>query len=37
LLNTRGSDGIEAGELHRRVRDLVQVCDEALLPQEKLF
>ena len=37
LLNTRGSDGVEAGEIRRRVRDLVQVCDEALLPQEKLF
>ena len=37
LLNTRGADGVEAGELRRRVRDLVQVCDEALLPQEKLF
>jgi cell division protein ZapA len=37
LLSTRGSDGVEAGELRRRVRDLLQVCDEALLPQEKLF
>jgi hypothetical protein len=37
LLNNRGSDGVEAGEIRRRVRDLVQVCDEALLPQEKLF
>lgn len=37
LLNTRGSDGVEAGEIRRRVRDLVHVCDEALLPQEKLF
>ena len=37
LLTTRGSDGVEAGELRRRVRDLLQVCDEALLPQEKLF
>jgi hypothetical protein len=36
-LTTRGSDGVEAGELRRRVRDLLQVCDEALLPQEKLF
>ena len=36
-LSTRGSDGVEAGELRRRVRDLLQVCDEALLPQEKLF
>ena len=37
FLSTRGSDGVEAGELRRRVRDLLQVCDEALLPQEKLF
>lgn len=37
LLNTRGSDGVEVGEIRRRVRDLAQVCDEALLPQEKLF
>ena len=37
LLSTRGSDGVAAGELRRRVRDLLQVCDEALLPQEKLF
>jgi cell division protein ZapA len=37
LLNTRGSDGVETGEIRRRVRDLVHVCDEALLPQEKLF
>jgi len=37
LLTNRGSDGVEVGEIRRRVRDLVQVCDEALLPQEKLF
>ena len=37
LLYSRGSDGVEVGEIRRRVRDLVQVCDEALLPQEKLF
>lgn len=37
LLNAKGADGIEAGELRQRVRDMLQVCDEALLPQEKLF
>ncbi len=37
LLSTRGSDGVEVGEIRRRVRDLMQVCDDALLPQEKLF
>ena len=37
LLNEKGSDGVEVGELRRRVRDMLQVCDEALLPQEKLF
>lgn len=37
LLGAKGADGIEAGELRRRVRDMLQVCDEALLPQEKLF
>ncbi len=37
LLTTRGSDGVETGEMRRRVRDLLQVCDDALLPQEKLF
>lgn len=37
LLNEKGADGVEVGELRRRVRDMLQVCDEALLPQEKLF
>ena len=37
LLNSRGTDGIEAGEIRRRVSDLMHLCDEALLPQEKLF
>lgn len=32
-----GNSGVDAAELRRRVTDLVQVCDEALLPQEKLF
>lgn len=37
LLNEQGADGVEVGELRRRVRDMLQVCDDALLPQEKLF
>lgn len=41
LLNAKGADGVEAGDessnIGRRIRDLLQVCDEALLPQEKLF
>ena len=37
LLNAKGADGVEAGDMRRRIRDLLQVCDDALLPQEKLF
>jgi cell division protein ZapA len=37
LLNNRGRDGVEVGEMRRRVRDLMPVCDEALLPQDQLF
>ena len=37
LLSAKGGDGIQTGELRRRLGDLLQVCDEALLPQEKLF
>ncbi len=37
LLSAKGADGVEVGELRRRVRDMLHVCDEALLPQEKLF
>lgn len=37
LLSAKGSDGVQVGELRRRLGDLLQVCDEALLPQEKLF
>ena len=37
LLNANGADGVEAGDMRRRIRDMLQVCDEALLPQEKLF
>ena len=37
LFNTRDGAGVEVGELRRRLRELLQTCDEALLPQEKLF
>jgi hypothetical protein len=37
LFSAKSADGIELGELRRRVQDLLQSCDEALLPQEKLF
>ncbi|MBA2411244.1 MAG: cell division protein ZapA [Pseudomonadota bacterium] len=37
LAAAKVGDGVEAGEVSRRVRAMLQVCDEALLPQEKLF
>ncbi len=37
LLGAKGADGVELGELRTRVRDMLQICDDALLPQEKLF
>lgn len=44
LLNAKGADGVnavnagdESSNISRRIRDMLQVCDEALLPQEKLF
>ncbi len=37
LLNTQSTDGIDGADVRRRVSDMLQVCDEALLPQEKLF
>lgn len=37
LMSLRSGDGIDTGDLRRRVTDMLQVCDEALLPQEKLF
>jgi cell division protein ZapA len=37
LFTARNGAGLEVGEIRRRLRDMVQVCDEALLPQEKLF
>jgi len=37
LFSARSADGVDVGALRRRARDMVQACDEALLPQEKLF
>jgi len=37
LFTARNGEGLEVGEIRRRLRDMLQVCDEALLPQEKLF
>jgi cell division protein ZapA len=37
LASARSADGVELGDLRRRVREMLQSCDEALLPQEKLF
>ena len=37
LFSAKDGTGIEIGELRRRLHDLLQTCDEALLPQEKLF
>jgi cell division protein ZapA len=37
LFSARSSDGIELGDVRRRVRDMLRTCEDALLPQEKLF
>ena len=37
LFTARNGAGLEVGDIRRRLRDMLQVCDEALLPQEKLF
>jgi cell division protein ZapA len=37
LMSAKSADGIELGDLRRRVQELLHSCDEALLPQEKLF
>ena len=37
LFSARSADGIELGDLRRRVRDLLHTAEDALLPQEKLF
>ncbi len=37
LFTAQSADGIDLGELRRRVHSMLHACDEALLPQEKLF
>ena len=37
LFSARSADGVDLGELRRRVRDLLHTAEDALLPQEKLF
>ena len=37
LFSARSADGVDLGDLRRRVQTMMQACDEALLPQEKLF
>jgi cell division protein ZapA len=37
LFAARSGEGISVGDLRRRLRDLNQLADEMLAPQEKLF
>jgi len=37
LFSARSADGVDLGELRRRVRDMLHPAEDALLPQEKLF
>lgn len=37
LFGAKGGDGVAAGELRRRLRELNLLADEMLAPQEKLF
>jgi cell division protein ZapA len=37
LFTAKDGAGVEVGEVRRRLREMLQACDEALLPQEKLF
>lgn len=37
LANARSSDGTPVAEVRRRLKDLNQLADEMLAPQEKLF
>lgn len=37
LMSARGGDGIDTAELQQRIRAMTNACEEALLPQEKLF
>jgi hypothetical protein len=36
-MSARAADGLSVGELRRRLRDMNQIADEMLVPQEKLF
>ena len=36
-LSARNADGLSVGEIRRKLRDLNQLADEMLAPQEKLF
>jgi hypothetical protein len=37
MFTARSGDGLEVGDMRRRLRELGQLCDDALLPQERLF
>jgi cell division protein ZapA len=37
FMSARNADGLSIGELRRRLRDMNEVADEMLAPQEKLF
>ena len=37
LFNAQSVGGFDGAQLRSRLRDMVKTCDEALLPQEKLF
>jgi cell division protein ZapA len=37
LMSARGGDGVDTAELQQRIRAMTSACEEALLPQEKLF
>jgi cell division protein ZapA len=37
FMSARNADGLSIGELRRRLREMHQMADEMLAPQEKLF
>jgi cell division protein ZapA len=37
LFASQSAEGIDLGEIRRRMQAMLTTCDEALLPQEKLF
>lgn len=37
LMNSKTADGIDVTAVRARLSDMVRACDEAMLPQEKLF